>query len=492
MALIPLDIPPGMRSMGTDLECAGRWTDCNLVRWREGSLRPVFGWRPRVDSAFTSIPRAMHTWEDNSSDRHIVGGAYDSLTHINQLGVVSDITPAGLSAGSESAGVNTGFGGGFFGVGYYGVERPDTGIYGEATTWALDNFGQYLVGCSSWDGKLYEWELDTLSAATEITGAPTGCGSLVVTEERFLFALAADSNPRLVKWCDREDLSTWDPTAENEAGDFELQTSGQIMAGVRSKGQTLIVTDTDAHTATYQGPPFVYGFERVGTSCGLISRKAICAVGDSVFWMGTKEFYHFTGTDVLVLQCDVWDHVFGDINGPQSSKAWAVANAQESEIWFFYPSEDSNEVNSYAFYNYKEGHWGAGRLDRTCGVDRGVYEHPMWAGVDMNLFEHEVGINYDGATIYAESGPISLGSGDNVFSVNKMYPDEISVGDVSATFKTRFYPNGEEREYGPYTMSAPVDVRFTGRQIRMRIEGVSLSDWRVGINRLDAHQRGVR
>jgi len=35
-------------------------------------------------------------------------------------------------------------------------------------------------------------------------------------------------------------------------------------------------------------------------------------------------------------------------------------------------------------------------------------------------------------------------------------------------------------------MANPTSVRFTGRQVRMRVEGDRLADWRVGIMRLDA------
>ena len=44
MALIPLQLPPGVYRNGTDFESSNRWRDANLVRWRDGSLRPVGGW----------------------------------------------------------------------------------------------------------------------------------------------------------------------------------------------------------------------------------------------------------------------------------------------------------------------------------------------------------------------------------------------------------------------------------------------------------------
>jgi len=54
------------------------------------------------------------------------------------------------------------------------------------------------------------------------------------------------------------------------------------------------------------------------------------------------------------------------------------------------------------------------------------------------------------------------------------------------------HPNDTERSYGPYTMAAPTSVRFTGRQVRMRVDGVALSDFRVGVMRLDAKPGGLR
>ena len=72
-----------------------------------------------------------------------------------------------------------------------------------------------------------------------------------------------------------------------------------------------------------------------------------------------------------------------------------------------------------------------------------------------------------------------------------LIPDEKTQGQVTATFKTRFHPNDTERSYGPYSMANPTDVRFTGRQVRMRINGTA-TDWRVGIPALDMKPGGLR
>ena len=114
------------------------------------------------------------------------------------------------------------------------------------------------------------------------------------------------------------------------------------------------------------------------------------------------------------------------------------------------------------------------------------------ADADGDLIDHEIGVNYDGASVYAESGPISIGNGDQIMAVRNLIPDELSQGEVSVTFKTRFHPNDVERSYGPYSMSNPTSVRFQGRQVRMRVEGEQLANWRAGVMRVDAVARGGR
>ena len=493
MALIELNIPAGLYRNGTDLQSKGRWLDANLIRWVDGTMRPVGGWRVRSDSAGASKLRGMITWSSNNADRLIAAGSYNKLYTWNAAGVQSDITPVGLSAGREDAIAFTGYGGSTFGSYAYGVARPDVARVLPATSWDLEQWGEYLLACNEDDGKIYEWQLDTGTAAAVVSSAPTGNSGIVVTEERFLFALGAGGNPRRVQWSDRENNTLWTPAATNEAGDLELNTSGSLLRGVTVRGQTLLLTTRDAHVANYIGPPYVYGIERVGTSCGLAAKQAVIVVDAGAFWMGNNSFYTYQGGAVQELQSDVSDYVFNDLNKAQVSKAFAMSNSMFGEITWFYPSAASTENDRYVTFNYIEGTWCTGNLARTAGFDRGAFRQPMMASADDNkIYEHEIGFEYGGLTPFAETGPFMLGSGDQIISVTEMLPDEKTQGDVDVTFKTRFYPQGTERSYGPYSMSNPTSLRFTGRQVRMRVEGQRLSDWRVGVNRIDAVAGGRR
>lgn len=344
-----------------------------------------------------------------------------------------------------------------------------------------------------------DFHVDTISLKKKtvvepIANAPLNNKGIVVTEERFIFALGAGGNSRKVAWCDKENNTVWTPAVTNEAGDQELATAGQIMAGIRTRGGTLIVTDTDAHLAQYQGPPYVYGFSRVGTECGAIARLALVTTDIGAFWFGLESFHFFDGNSVQTLPCDVHDYVFADFNSTQQSKIWGMVNGANSEVWWFYCSANSQECDRYVAYDFVDRHWLIGNLARTSGVSRGVFKYPMMAEhtTKSNIYNHEVGFNYDNEPIFCETGAIVVGNGDEILKVTSVIPDEKTQGDVDLTFKAKLLPNDTERSYGPFNPANPTAVRFTGRQIKMRVDGDRNVDWRVGIMRLDVKAGGTR
>ena len=494
MALIPLQVPPGVYRNGTNYQSAGRWFDANLVRWYENTLRPIGGWRKRSNNAVSGMARGLLTWRDNSANRWIGIGTHTNLYAMNEGGTLQDITPIGFTTGRADALVKTGYGYGTYGTAAFGIVRPDlTGVL-PATTWSLDTWGEYLVGCSNADGKLYEWQLDfsTPTVAAAITNAPVNCNGLLVTSERFIFALGAGGNPRKVQWCDQEDNTTWTPATTNQAGDFELTTPGNLLAGKRVRGLHLLWTDVDCHTATYVGQPFVYGFEKIGSGCGLISAQSVAVVSDALaIWMSRNGFWMYDGY-VKPLPSDVGDYVYSNLNFSQMSKVYAVHNGSFGEVWWFYPSANSNEIDSYVSFNYRENHWNIGSLARTAGTDRGVFRQPLMLSTDGYVYEHEVGFDYDSATVFAESGAFQIGTGDQIMNVRELIPDELTQGDVTVKFKTRYYPNGDESTFGAYSMANPTSVRFSGRQVAMRVEMATNDDWRLGTMRIDAVAGGRR
>ena len=439
-------------------------------------------------------PRGSIAWSDNNFNPNLAAGTYEKLFHLSGVSALTDITPTNFVTGSEDSNTNSGFGGFYYGLSNFGTQRPDNAIGAEATSWSVDNWGEYLVAVPSNDyaaKTIYEWQLNPAAVALPLANSPK-CNALVVSEDRFILALAANDNPRLIKWCDREDNTAWTASATNEAGDYLLNSSGEILLGINTRGRVLILTTTDAHVAAYSGPPVVYGFEQIGGQCGGVSRHCAVAIDEGAFWMSYNGFFAYNGSAVVEMPCDVQDWVFEDINRSEITKVFCVDNSQYNELWWFYPSESSTENDRYVIYDYKERHWNAGIIDRTSAVDIGVFTNPIWFGADGAVYDHERGFYHGGSSPYIESGPISMGEGEQVMNVISLIPDEKSLGDVTATFKTRYYPTDTERSYGPFTMANPTSVRFQGRQIRMRLDGENLVSWKAGKMRIEVRAGSQR
>ena len=109
------------------------------------------------------------------------------------------------------------------------------------------------------------------------------------------------------------------------------------------------------------------------------SPNAAISVADRIFWMGVDQFYMYQG-QVNIVPCTVKEHVLTDINEDQSEKIFASQNSGFGEIWWFYPSKNSPNIDKYVVYNYEQNIWYYGTLSRTAFVDRGVSEYPIAAG----------------------------------------------------------------------------------------------------------------
>ncbi len=485
MALITLKIPPGLYKNGTIYQAAGRWYDADLVRWFENTLRPIGGWQTMSSTQFSDISRGMHAYYNYSNARRVIVGTTSNLYVYDEGKNQSDITPSGIATGSTDASANTGYGSQFYGESTYGTARPDNETYTPCTTWSIDNFGQNVVACPTSDGKVYYWENDTTVVAATLTNAPTDNQGVLVTDERYVMCYGADGNARKIQWSDQEAPTVWTPASTNSAGSFELASEGKIRAGIVVRGQVLILTDADAHAIDYVGSPFYYTPQKVGSNCGIISAKAVAVTGTSAFWMGEKSFYQYDGGYTVPIKSDVSDSIFTDLNMVQRSKIWAVVNGQYNEVWWFYPSEGSTEVDKYVAYNFMDNTWTVGSLARTSGVDSGIFENPIWASSDRYIYEHETGFSWGGATPYAESGAISIGNGERVMDVKGLIPDESNLGDTSVIFKHRMYPTASETTTSSYSMANPTSVRLSARQVRIKVSSNSASDWRFGNMRLE-------
>jgi len=506
--LMIVKLPPGYYKNGTEYQGKGRWIDGNFVRFFEGTVRPIGRFQRLQDSTgadiglVTGCPRFAYSYRGNSGAIRL-GIGTSSKAYVVTAGALTEITPAGIVAGSCTGVYSDGsgvYGAGCYGCGPYGGLSLSSTLT-DADTWTLDNFGDFLVGVLTSDGKMYSWDGNTANDFVQMTNSPTGVRGVVVTPERFVFALGTTADSRLVKWASQESLTDWTETATNSAGDFPLSTKGRLMSGRRTRRQTLLFTDVDVWAANYIGGDLIYSFDQVGDNCGIIAPNAVSVVESRAYWMGKRSFYMFDGR-VSPVPCEVSDYVFGSFNHTNRALVNAINNSEFGEIWWFYPSAGSVENDRAVVYNYRENHWTTHVLTRACGVDREVLPAPVWvSGLAPNgsvgqgtIYEHESSTGTLPSAPFIRSGPYEIDNGDYVYRVQSVLPDENTRGDLKMRIRKSYNPTDTPTLSADITLgnAAPIPVRFTARQMWFDFIENVVKDWRLGDFRIGVRKQGRR
>jgi hypothetical protein len=318
----------------------------------------------------------------------------------------------------------------------------------------------------------------------------------------------------LIRWSSTEDPANWTPLETNSAGGIRIPGGSEFVAAVETKQEILVWTDDSVHSLRYVGAPFEYSISRIGMT-SLAAPYAVVSANDVVFWMGSNGFFQWDGR-IAGLPCTVKDFVFNDINLNQAEKIVSGSNMSFNEVWWFYPSLNSNENDRYVLYNYNEKVWSVGTLARTAWIDRGLEDFPRAASTDRYIYFHELGQD-DGSTnpfspivAYVESSPTEIGQGDQFGFVWRMIPDVDFRNSNNPNTTVNFILKAQDYSGGNFTQSsnnnttrtATVPItqfteqtffRLRGRMLTIRLESDEVGvAWRIGVPRIDVRSDGRR
>lgn len=542
MALIPVQLPPGMFKNATPYQKVGRWVDGNLVRWRDRVVQSIGGWASRfvtgtegvVDARplyeeveniydggdpFPLVPlevidgggvddlvvtplienmtneciRDIYMWRSNSQDQHMVLGTNKRLIHVSQLDAITDITPSSANQSGKDPTTVAGYGRNPYSFGAYGVAND---LVAQdplpPQRWAFSEYGEYLLYLQRGFGAMFYITPSGLSP-TEITNAPSEAVDLTVTDQRIVMTVGGLNAPRRVAWSDQEDFNDWTPDVTNQSGSQTLTGVGKLMRAVPVLGQTLILGEADAHIASYIGAPFVFGFRLIGKNCGPYCPEAVLGTERFVAWWGKTAFWLYDGT-LQAVDCEVMEFLETDVNQAMVTKIFTMSIHQYNEVWWFYQSRSSQtgEVDSYVIWNYKTKTWNCGKLDRTAGIDAGVTRFPLMSSPDAQLYTHEQPGTTPRGDVYVETGPLDIAHGQVNLAIAAMYPDTAEFGQVTVTAIAKQLPTDREIEFGPYDYNNPTDMRAIGREIRLRYRlAPDAQRLTVGDMRLDVKETGT-
>jgi len=471
-------------------------------------------------------------------------------TTISSITVNGELDPTYVTANSSDSGdggasvvgayqINTGLDTTVFGAGW-GAGPWSRGTWGSASTsslaintlrlWSHDPYGEDLL-INVRDGGIYYWDASAglttravaLNSLAGSNATPTIAKQILVSDrDRHTIAFGCDpegtpgvQDPMTIRFSSQESLTQWASTATTTAGELRLGSGSEIVCALETRQQILVFTDTTLYAMQYLGPPFTFGVGAISESISIRSPNSAASVNDMVFWMGRNEFYVYGGT-VERLPCTVRAYVFDNFNEGQAEKVVSGVNATNSEVWWFYPSATSENVDRYVVYNYLDQCWYYGNLGRTAWVDRGVLTNPLAASADGYLYEHEVGFD-DGSTnpasaisAYIDSSPIDIGEGDQFMFIDRMIPDLSFENTTSANPSVAFAVSVQNYPFGSYsattsqnftrTQVVPVTVatellfyRLRGRQMSLKVSssGADMT-WRLGSPRVSMRPDGRR
>ena len=230
MALLPITPKAGIVTNSTDYSNKGRWVDGNLVRFQNNTLQPMGGWTRYKETSLDGTPTNMYAYKTNSGKDVLAIGTREKV-YVNYFDNWYNITPAGFQNDAQSSPL--GYGAYNWGVEDYGDARSQSGLDFNGNSFAFDNWGEFLIFCSSSDGKIYQWRPDAGSGSPDATGiqianSPVGNRAIIVTNERHLVALGSGNDARKVAWSSREANNIWTASATNTAGDLNVPTGGRI------------------------------------------------------------------------------------------------------------------------------------------------------------------------------------------------------------------------------------------------------------------------
>ena len=405
--------------------------------------------------------------------------------------------------------IGTGYGLGPYGSGGYGVgtsTSSQTGTEITATDWTSDNWGEILVACPR-GGGIYYWDPTGGFQNAQIVSSapPINNGIFISTSQQILVAYGSSihqgagyqQQPLLVQWSDVSNFFQWDVNAATQAGNFVIPIGSAIVAGMAVSNQNLIWTDLDLWAMAYLGPPFVFGFNKIGAGMGAVSAHSVQQLRGSVFWMGQTNFYAYTSGGANVLPCSVWDIVFSNINRNFLQNVRAMPNTPFNEVGWLYPSaaSTSGECDSYVKMNITDpgAPWDYGPMARSAWIDQTVLGMPIGASPQGIIYQHETSPDADQSPLVASflTGYFFLAEGEDFAYVDQAYPDfiwESPTGTSSAQIQISFYvvnyPGDTPIVYGPYTVTQAtqyISLRFRVRQMAIFVQSSDTgSFWRQG------------
>ena len=165
---------------------------------------------------------------------------------------------------------------------------------------------------------------------------------------------------------------------------------------------------------------FYWRYDVISSQSSILSSQSVIEYDGIYYWLGVDRFLLYNGVVKEVPNSMNQNYFFDNLNYAQSQKVWATKVPRFGEIWWFFPSGDSEECNDCIIYNIRENCWYDGGqalgARRSAGYFSQVFHYPINAGTDLSVQEE----------VFTSSITTVSGSPDIEVPINNL----ISVGQL--------------------------------------------------------------
>lgn len=420
--------------------------------------------------------------------RNVTTNTFDVMTTgtstsaVTAAGGGSTVYYPQIDAGNLNQGLGQGYGAGLYGVGLYGTALVSSSGMFFPRIWFCDRYGEDIIMTAGNQTGIYTWDGNTAIAPVLISGAPTDVNYAFVSNNILVTFGHGVENEIFAS--DQGAITNWTASSTDQVFQDIIEGAGQFISHAEVDGYNLIFTSQQTYTMKYIGLPLVWQILPLDPNIGIIAPMARCSVNGIAYWMGESNFHFFRGGKVETLpsnfgvKSSIWNYVFSNLNYSQKSKIFCWHNEEWDEIWWHYPSANSNECDRVARFSRQLMTWVPDNMDRTAAEYPDISLSNPRTGNVSTLYLQETGDDADGEPLpfYARSKKFATGT-DSAVSAN-FVPDFSMSGTAIFGLRMYNYPQSQtamgDKEYVVTGTTEKIPTQVNGRYFDLSIAGEEL------------------
>jgi hypothetical protein len=406
-----------------------------------------------------------------------------------------------FASGNQNQALLSGYGAGAYSAGLYGTNRVSATAQSYPRIWSFDNFGNSFIMCpgdySTGDGqKIYLWDGDRATApapldGTDFPNAPTNCNWVAVVANQIVALCGTNI---VIGLTDPSTGGATFPTvpATTAYGDvIPVQRSSRLLSVASFGEKSAIVFAPEPLLLRLVGG--VWDLVELGNDYPIVSPASFCKINDGVMWYAEDGNYYFCdgGPVRPIINRQNGEYVRKRLNRNAVWTSFMMADQKHNQVWHYYPSTGQTNPDSYVIFNPDSDSFTTGSQSRTSAQRPSMVDQLFYMTSGTTIYSaftrNETDFSWSAKTAYFYL------DAEYRFKLTRLYPDTVTSGTINIKILTREHPQGEDQDYGTFTMDSDttsMTVRAAGRLVAFEFSGTG--DFTLGDLDMEVERMGMR